>query len=622
MFPIELLRVQISSKKNQIKPVFIDCEKDNQSSLPSKIIKMYEDMADRKLSKSNVDENLSEVEAKNPDYKLVRAICHLLEQRCEYASHESVFSNAGKNDTMNAIHLRRQIFEIASLLGYPVTENERKNILAKVASKNNLSVNDVEMAMWNDLERNKYLKNFDSLTSLQLVAWYNVSALQTLLLNSVKMEFSIYGGFSWKKILRKIKQLGLMYSLYSESNCGSKSNAQTKKDGILLKDKKEDKVICTVNGPLSIVRLTDRYGMAMAKLIPSIILSEIWSISATILRKSISGMKKTYDFELSSTDKDIPLFDASTFHFQSEQISGPGLSYDKYGMEYFDSSIEKKFMDKFLKFSTGWELVREPDPLILSNGKAFIPDFVFEKYGVKVYLEIVGFWTEDYLKRKLEKIKDLTLTSKSETGTSTGPDLLIVANMDNCISENGKKIPIDSVFSKFVNKKHLIFYRKDEIPLGPIISYLKDIDHKIIDEISINLHDTIALEMDKEIHDRQRNSVISLKEISDRCKIPIESVVKTIRNLQLNTNNSEKVMTDRLGEFLLVDNYMISNDKISELLPELDKIVNLQDAVRLLCQSNIPEECVTLLITKMGYEIIWNGIDSNNAQVQRQTLNT
>jgi predicted nuclease of restriction endonuclease-like RecB superfamily len=620
MFPIELLRVQISSKKNQIKPVFIDSEKDNQPSLPSNIIKMYEDMADRKLSKSNVDENLSEVEAKNPDYKLVRAICHLLEQRCEYASHESGFSNARNNDTMNAIHLRRQIFEIASLLGYPVTENQRKNILQKVASKNNLSVNDVEMAMWNDLEKNKYLKNFDSLTSLQLVAWYNVSALQTLLLNSVKMEFSIYGGFNWKKILRKIKQLGLMYSLYRESNYGSESNAQTKNEEILLKNKKENKIICTVNGPLSIVRLTDRYGMAMAKLIPSIIFSEIWSINATILRKSISGMKKTYDFELSSTDKDIPLFDASTFHFQSEQKSGPGLSYDNYGMEYFDSSVEKKFMDKFLKFTTGWHLVREPDPLILSNGKAFIPDFVFEKYGVKVYLEIVGFWTEDYLKRKLEKIKDLT--SKSETGTSTGPDLLIVANMDNCISENGKKIPIDSVFSKFVSKKHLIFYRKDEIPFGPIISYLKDIDYKVIDEISNNLHDTIALEMDKVIHDRQRNSIISLGEISDKYKIPIESVVKTIRNLQLNTNNSEKVMTDKLSEFLLVDNYMISNDKISELLPELDKIGKLQDAVRLLRQSNIPEECVTLLITKMGYEIIWNGIDSNNAQVQRQTMNT
>jgi len=583
------------------------------------IIKMYEDMADRKLSKSNLDQNLLEVEGKNPDYKLVRAICHLLEQRCEYVSHESQFSNARNNGTMNPILLRRQIFEISSLLGYPVTGNERKNIIQKIASKNNLSVNDVEIAMWSDLEKNKYLKSFDSLTSLQLVAWYNISALQTLLLNSVKMEFSIYGGFNWKKILRKTKQLGLMYSLYSESKYESQSNAHIKKNEILPENNEQNKVICTVNGPLSIVRLTDRYGMAIARLIPSIIFSEIWSIKATILRKSISGSKKTYDFELSSTDKDIPLFDASTFHLQSDQKSASELSSNNDSMDYFDSSVEKKFMDKFLKFSTGWSLFREPDPLILSNGKAFIPDFVFEKYGVKVYLEIIGFWTEDYLKRKLEKIKDLT---KSETGASTGPDLLIVANMDNCISENGKKIPIDSVFSKFVNKKRLIFYKKDEIPFGPIISYLKDIDSKFIDEISVNFHDTIAVEMDKAIQDVQSNSVISLGEISDRYKIPIESVVKIIRNLQLNTNNSEEMMIDKLREFLIVGNYLISNNKIRDLLPEVDKINKLHDAIRLLYQNQIPEECITLLITKMGYEIIWNGIDSNNAQIHRHKMNT
>jgi predicted nuclease of restriction endonuclease-like RecB superfamily len=611
--------VQISSKKNQIKPVFIYFEKDNQPTLPSMIIKMYEDMADRKLSKSNVDQNLLEVEGKNPDYKLVRAICHLLEQRCEYESHESQFSNARNNGTMNPILLRRQIFEISSLLGYPVTENERKNIIQKIASKNNLSVNDVEIAMWSDLEKNKYLKSFDSLTSLQLVAWYNISALQSLLLNSVKMEFGIYGGFNWKKILRKTKQLGLMYSLYSESKYESQSNAHIKKNEIVPENNEQNKVICTVNGPLSIVRLTDRYGMAIARLIPSIIFSEIWSIKATILRKSISGSKKTYDFELSSTDKDIPLFDASTFHLQSDQKSASELSSNNYSMDYFDSSVEKKFMDKFLKFSTGWSLFREPDPLILSNGKAFIPDFVFEKYGVKVYLEIIGFWTEDYLKRKLEKIKDLT---KSETGASTGPDLLIVANMDNCISENGKKIPIDSVFSKFVNKKRLIFYKKDEIPFGPIISYLKDIDSKFIDEISVNFRDTIAVEMDKAIQDVQSNSVISLGEISDKYKIPIESVVKIIRNLQLNTNNSEEMVIDKLREFLIVGNYLISNNKIRDLLPEVDKINKLHDAIRLLHQNQIPEECITLLVTKMGYEIIWNGIDSNNAQIHRHKMNT
>jgi hypothetical protein len=80
------------------------------------------------------------------------------------------------------------------------------------------------------------------------------------------------------------------------------------------------------------------------------------------------------------------------------------------------------------------------------------------------------------------------------------------------------------------------------------------------------------------------------------------------------------VRTNILKEFLLVDNYIISNDKIKELLPELDKIKKLGDAIRFLAENNIPEECITLLIPKMGFEIVWNGIDSNNAIIQRQLI--
>ena len=607
---------------NQIRPVF--CDYENELSLPSKIIKMYEEMAEKKVSKANVDENVSKIEAKYVDYKLVRGLCHLLEQRCVYASYTSskiAFSdNGNNNNTNNAIYLRRNIFEESSRNGYPVTENDRKYILQKVASKNNLTIDELELAMWNDLDKNKYLKNFDLLTSLQLVAWYNISIIQTVLLNCVKLEFSVYGGFNWKRILRKIKQLGLMYFLYSEPNLKLASNNQTKNQDMLLGSNNDKRIICTVDGPLSIVRLTDKYGMAMAKLIPLIIFTERWSIDATILRKSMNGIKKTYNFQLSNRDKDLPIFDAShiTSHtyVQSERDSEIGLSFNKYIMDSFDSNVEKKFMDKFLTFSTDWQLAREPDPLILSDGKAFIPDFVFEKHGVKVYLEIVGFWTKDYLKRKLEKIKDLTTNPVTVEGAA---DLLIAANMDNYISENGEKIRIDSIFSKFIAKKNLIFYKKDEIPFGPIIKYLKDIDSKIIDDISINFYDTIAREIEKIIQNKQ-SKVIFLKEISDKHNIPLESVLKTIRNLQSNNDNSKQATTNGIRNFLLVDNYMISIDKINELLPELDKINKLHDAICFLCENNIPEECISLLIPKIGFEIVWNGIDSKNALIQRQVI--
>ena len=606
MLPIELLKVNVSSKMNHVRPVF--CNDRNELSLPSKLIKMYEEMAEKKVSKVTVDENILRMEDKHTDYKFVRGICHLLEQRCIYSSYvpgNSKSTDNGNANTNNAIYLRRDIFEESSRSGYPVSENERRNILQKIALKNDLTIKDLELAMWNDLDRNKYLKSFDSLTSLQLAAWYNLSILQTLLLNCVKLEFSVSDGYNWKKILHKIKQLGLMYYLYGETNPKSSTENQN-----IFESDNNKKIICVVDGPLSILRPTVRYGSAMAKLIPLIIFTASWSISAIILRKTVSGAMKTYNFRLSNSDEDLPIFDASESAANSHIESSIGNAGN-----LFDSNVEKNFMNKFLTFSTNWKLFREPDPLILTDGKAFIPDFLFERSGIKVYFEIVGFWTTDYLKRKLEKIKDLS----TNIATRLDIDLLIAANKDNYISEDGDKIGIDLIFAKFIDKNQLIFYKKNEIPFGPIIKYLKEIDSRIIDDITVKLHDKITMEIETMTENNQ-NKVVFLEQIANKYDIPVESVLKTVRDLQSNNNRKllKEATINRLNNFLLIDNFMISVEEISKLLPELDKINKLQDAVYFLSKEGIPEDCITLLIPKIGFEIIWNGIDSNNALIQRQ----
>ena len=67
--------------------------------------------------------------------------------------------------------------------------------------------------------------------------------------------------------------------------------------------------------------------------------------------------------------------------------------------------------------------------------------------------------------------------------------------------------------------------------------------------------------------------------------------MKTIRNLQSNNDNLKQATTNGIKNFLLVDNYMISIDKINELLPELDKINKLHDAicfyVKIIFQKNV-----------------------------------
>ena len=40
----------------------------------------------------------------------------------------------------------------------------------------------------------------------------------------------------------------------------------------------------------------------------------------------------------------------------------------------------------------------------MAGTHVLIPDFRFEKDGMKVYLEVVGFWTPSYLDRKIGKL--------------------------------------------------------------------------------------------------------------------------------------------------------------------------------------------------------------------------
>ena len=56
--------------------------------------------------------------------------------------------------------------------------------------------------------------------------------------------------------------------------------------------------------------------------------------------------------------------------------------------------------DKFGPTRDGWQLIREGE--ILHEGqKTFVPDFTFRhEDGTQVFLEIVGFWTPEYLARQ------------------------------------------------------------------------------------------------------------------------------------------------------------------------------------------------------------------------------
>ena len=77
----------------------------------------------------------------------------------------------------------------------------------------------------------------------------------------------------------------------------------------------------------------------------------------------------------------------------------------------FDSDIESEFARKWGgEPRDGWSLSRESD-ILHAGQKVFLPDFTFQHTdGRKVLLEIIGFWTAEYLDRKLQTLSQFRST--------------------------------------------------------------------------------------------------------------------------------------------------------------------------------------------------------------------
>jgi predicted nuclease of restriction endonuclease-like RecB superfamily len=634
MLPLQLLRIRITEKGTNIVPRFCTPDDDSVLQLAAKIIKEFEESWKNKEKKLFLTERIALLESQYNDYKLARGFYTLLERRCIFTKvkemkteSKGITSNIDINSNTfhDPVNIRKELFEESSKRGFALTEFGRREIIDTVASRINVPANDIIDVMWSDLEENLVLEWFDVLSPEQLLAWYNLSLMQTLLFNCTKLEFSITGGSNWKHILRDIKRLGLMYNLqYKAVEDDEKQainidktdsyNRDIKFINISNTDRKNNSIIiCSLDGPLSIFKLTERYGTSIAKILPSIISTDTWSLKAWIVRKTMSLGKKIYEFKMSNNNAP-PLSREPYYNKESNKEKKRTLYTAKESSQiiYFDSGVEEKFSTRFKQSANGWKLIREPEPLILSNGKALIPDFAFEKYGIRIYLEIVGFWTKEYLEKKIQKIADLTKTIPTE---NNAVDFFIAVNDAGYASSNSnvkEKLAWEKITSS-ISKERLIFYKNDKVPVKPFLDYLKSIDTKMIERIANN--NSVKLLTEIENCAFNNTAVISINEIADKYNLPIESALRIITTSH---NNDSSGSNSNNNKYVVVGTYLISKSKLGEFESLFDGITKFTDACSILEQNNIPESCHTELISKMGYDIIWQSMDSSTAIIRKR----
>jgi hypothetical protein len=137
-----------------------------------------------------------------------------------------------------------------------------------------------------------------------------------------------------------------------------------------------------VTGPDSLFRATRRYGTRFARLLRSVAETETWRLEATIDDRG--------------TERRLVL--------TQDDVSVPGV--DPVTEVQYDSEVEADFATRFASLDLDWDLVREPEPLAAGETVA-IPDFAFDyrHADFRVFFEIMGFWTPEYIEKKLSQLE-------------------------------------------------------------------------------------------------------------------------------------------------------------------------------------------------------------------------
>ena len=186
----------------------------------------------------------------------------------------------------------------------------------------------------------------------------NLAIAQAVLMRASRLELRVEGGV--RPIVRLAKLRGLLCTILDVPDLG--------------------RPVLELSGPFSLFQHTLLYGRALAELLPHLAWCARFELRAAC---SLRGRLATV-----SVDSGDPIFPATP----------PSL---------YDSRLEERFAAEIVKLAPDWDLLREPEPL-RAAGTLIFPDFLLRHRlhpRRQVLIEIVGFWTPQYLANKLEKLR-------------------------------------------------------------------------------------------------------------------------------------------------------------------------------------------------------------------------
>jgi len=496
----DLLRV--SRRGGGYHPEFVDADRE---SLAARVIGCYQGHVGE--SRGDLQDALETVERDSDDFKLVRGFAKLLDREAAWEVHSPVEPRQA----------REAAFGTSETVGV-VTETERERALARAAERLEVTADEIAASLYADLERREILAEIESRWRPgELIDQYNLSLAQTALFDATEIRIRTGDPTT---VVSAVKRLRLLYEVRTLPESERREVADADREIV-------------VTGPDALFRATRRYGTRFARLLRTLAGTATWRLDATVDDRG--------------TERDLTLTD--------DDVSVPGV--DPVTEVTYDSSVEESFARRFAALDLDWDLVREPDP-IAAGEHVVVPDFAldWEHSDFRVYFEIMGFWTPEYVEKKLSRLADVEAV-----------ELLVAVDESLGVGE------------AIETRDHRAIPYSGQVDIGDVRSALRRYEEQLVERAAAALPDAL----------RPADDVVTLAALADEYGV------------------SEDALEDvSFPDHERVGRTLVDPSVLADLADELDAGMDYADAETVLDSRGIDDASAAL--AAVGYRVEWEGL--------------
>ena len=244
------------------------------------------------------------------------------------------------------------------------TQAPPESVLSAVAASLGVTPDDLRDSLLGDLPGERLVRApAQPLSAVELALRCNLALVQALLVHATMVRIDVDG--NTRALVRQAKWRGLICVSIEQSGTGA---------------------ALELSGPFALFRKTRLYGRALGELVPLLAWCPRFRFQAHCVLHECQ-----LTLQLGPND---PIFPAGA-------------------PRRYDSLLEERFAREFRRLAPSWDVIREPEPITAGTTLIF-PDFALQHRSNPArrwLVEIMGFWTPEYVVRKLALYRSARLSN-------------------------------------------------------------------------------------------------------------------------------------------------------------------------------------------------------------------